>query len=205
MKHIRLSIVFVLLTALVIFVAPNVWAQPVDAPIGSTLEQRVNQRKAEQKTNLTPKEVTKYQSTCVKSQAAVRDLQTVLGPNISKRVDVYNKVDAKLLIIAGQLRLAGKDTKNLEAARTEYANKVISVTNAMNQYRATLDDLVTIDCKADINGFIALITTARQYHQSIRQQANDIKAYVEGAIKKSLDNHVKELQPKSNAEEKSES
>lgn len=205
MRHIRLSIVFVLLMALVIFVAPNVWAQPDDAPIGSTLEQRVNQRKAEQKTNLTPKEVTKYQSICVKSQAAVRDLQTVLGTNISKRVDVYNKVDAKLLIIAGQLRLAGKDTKNLEAARTEYANKVISVTNAMNQYRVTLDDLVTIDCKADINGFIALVTTARQYHQSIRQQANDIKAYVEGTIKKSLDSHVKELQPKSNAEEKSES
>lgn len=205
MKHIKLSTVLVSSMALAIFVVPSVWAQPVDTSPGSTLEQRVNQRKAEQKTNLTPKEITKYQSTCVKSQAAVRDLQTSLGPNISKRIDVYNKVDAKLLIITGQLRLAGKDTKNLEAARSEYANKVLSVTNAMNQYRATLDDLVTIDCKTDINGFMALVATTRQYHQSIRQQANDIKVYVESTIKKSLDNHVKELQPKTNTEKKNES
>lgn len=175
-------------------------AAPADTPAGSTIEQRVKQRVQEQKIKLTAKEILRYKSRCVATQTTVRDLQNKLGPIINNRQTVYKKIDAKLWIVIGQLKLAEKDTFNLEAQRAEYAKRVTAYNNTLNQYKQTIDDIVVMNCQADLNGFIALVKTAREYHASLRTQSDDISAYVVDTVKKTLSDFTTELQPKTSTE-----
>ena len=177
------------------------YAMPSDAAPGSTLEQRVAQRTAEQNLNLSQKEITRYTSKCVGTQSVLREMQNKLGGIIDNRLDVYAKVDAKLWIIIGQLKLAEKDTFKLESQRAELANKVSKYGGTLNQYRQAIDDIVVVNCAADIKGFMSLVATARQYHESIRAQSGDIANFVVNDIKSTLNGFVTELQTKPSTEQ----
>jgi hypothetical protein len=187
--------------ALLFFATGVAEAMPGDAAPGSTLEQRIAQRTAEQNLNLTEKEITRYTSKCVGAQSVAREMQNKLGTVIDNRLDVYSKVDAKLWIIIGQLKLADKDTFKLESQRAEFANKVAKYSSTLNQYRQTVDDIVVINCAADIKGFMSLVATARQYHESIRTQSSDIANFVVNDIKNTLNSFVTELQTKPSTEQ----
>lgn len=194
MKNIRR--LFVMVTLGAVLVPSIAWAAPADAPAGSTIEQRIQLRKKEQKIKLTQKEQIRYKSRCVNTQNAVRDIQSKLGTVMKTREDIYGKIDAKLWIIIGELKLAGQDTFKLETQRTEYAKKVTAYINTLNQYNQTLDDIVVMNCQADLAGFIALVKTAREYHTSLRTQSDDINTYIVNTIKKTLSDFTTALQPK---------
>jgi hypothetical protein len=172
------------------------YALPGDAAPGSTLEQRVAQRTTEQNLNLSQDEIRRYTSRCVGAQSVVREMQNKLGSIIDNRLNVYNKVDGKLWIITGQLKLAEKDTFKLEAQRAEFANKVSKYSSTLDQYRQTIDDIVVVNCAADIKGFMSLVATARQYQTSIRTQSNDIENFIVNDVKSTLNGFVTELQTK---------
>ena len=187
----------VTLSVLLAMLLPAVaWATPADTPSGSTLEQRIKQRMTEQKVNLSEKDVTRYKSRCVNTQNTVREIQTQLGKISKNRQDVYGKIDGKLWIIIGELKLAKQDTFQLEKQRTEYAKMVTAYINTLNQYNQTLDDIVVMNCQANLAGFIALVKTAREYHTSLRQQSVDINTYIVNSIKTSLSDFATALQPK---------
>lgn len=188
--------------SLALFVAApfSTSAAPADAPAGGTLQQRIELRKKEQKVKLETKELVRLKGRCVGTQNTVRDIQTGLGKIISDRQATYKTIDAKLWIMVGQLKLANKDTFQLENQRAELAKRVAAHDNTLNQYRQTVDDLVVMNCEADLNGFISLVKTAREYHTLIRTQSADIKAYVVDTVKKTLSDFATELQPKAATE-----
>lgn len=177
-----------------------VWAVPADPPAGGTLKQRTEQRIKEENVKLDAKELVRLKGRCVNTQNTVREVENKLGPIISNRQSVYKKVDAKLWIIIGELKLADKDTFNLEKQRAELAKKVAANDNTLNQYKQTLDDIVVINCEADPNGFIALVKTAREYHTILRTQSTGIKSYVVDTIKKTLTDFATDLQTKAATE-----
>lgn len=177
-------------------------AIPANAPAGSNLEQRIKQRKSEQEINLDTKQLARVAQRCTASQTKVRTIQDQLNPILTNRSKVYQRIDAKIWIAIGQLKLAEKDTFKLEKERATLARYVALFDETGAQYKQTLDDMVVMNCKADPVGFIALVETAREYHKELRKQITDIQTYTVDTIKTSLSEFSAALQPKAATEQK---
>lgn len=193
-KHIWTSLELALVAVLIL---PSfAVALPVDAPDGGTIQQRIDLRKKEKNVKLDKKDLLRYKGRCKDTQAIVRGVQDKVAPVVTNRADIYKKIDAKLWITIGQLKLANKDTFGLEKQRAELAKQVATYDNTVKQYRQTLDDIVVMNCEADVPGFVALVQTAREYHQEIRKESAAIHAYVVDTIKKTLTDFSTQLQTK---------
>lgn len=192
----------VLVIGLTMLLSSMVKAQsaPANAPAGSTLEQRVAQRKQERQTNLDEKAAKRVQDRCVRTQNKIRSTSKTYTDSSDNRNNVYRKIDAKLWITIGSLKLSNQDTFKLEQQRLELAKKVEAFDNSSAQMRQALDDASAINCASDPNGFMALIETTRQYNAQIRESFKDIKNYVVDQIKPTLTDHANNLKLKTNTE-----
>jgi len=172
-------------------------AQPAAPAAGSTAAQRLDQRKKERNIQLSDQDQRRLQQTCTNAIGKIRALQSTTNTMFDTRTKVYQQIDGKLWIAIGQLKLAGQDTFELEKRRAILADKISTFqTNAQN-YRQTLDDIVVLNCAADVVGFRALLDTARLYHTQLETQAKDIRTYLVDNIKTKLSEHATDLQPKS--------
>lgn len=169
---------------------------PVAPPPGSTLEQRIAQRKAERKIALADKDQKRLISLCKAAQEASRKIQRETTSIIDKRKTTYRTIDGKLWIINGQLKLAGKDTFNLEKSRAELENKAAGFITTAANYQQALDDLVLMNCQADIVGFKSIIETARLYYSQLQAQSADIRTHIVNIVKPLLADYAAQLQPK---------
>lgn len=170
---------------------------PAQPPAGSTLEQRIAQRKAERGTNLNANDLNRMVSTCKLAQTKIRTIATSEVPMLDKRSQIYGSIDAKLWIVTGQLKLAKQDTFQLEKLRLTLFDKNSSFQAIATNYKQALDDSLIINCQADPNGFKALLDTARLYDDQMRSQSSSNRDYVVNTIKPALDDFVSKLQPKS--------
>lgn len=167
---------------------------PAAPPAGSSFDQRVGQRKAERKIVFTETDQKRLISTCVNAQTKIRTLQQSTTPAVANRAKINQQIDAKLWIMIGKLKMAGKDTFPLEKQRAELAAKVEASQQTAANYTQSLDDLVVINCKADPEGFKALLDTARIYNTQLRDQSADARNYVNNEVKTSLSNYATDLQ-----------
>ncbi len=170
---------------------------PAAAPAGSTIQQRIDQRKAERATVLSDTDKQRLVSTCVTAQGKVRSIENDAVPTLDNRTKVYGQIDAKLWVNIGQLKLANQDTFQLEKQRLGLADKTANFQTLATNYKQTLDDLVLINCQADPVGFKALLDTARLYYAQLHIQSVDSHDYVVNTVKASLAGFVSALQPKS--------
>lgn len=172
---------------------------PASPAAGSTFEQRVAQRKAERKVVVAEADQKRQAVTCTTAQSKIRALQQKTTPAIANRAKINQQIDAKLWIMIGKLKLAEKDTFNLEKQRAALAEKASAAQQTAANYSQTLDDLATINCKADFEGFKALLDTARIYRTQLRDQLANQRNYVNNDIKPSLSEFAQELQAKASA------
>lgn len=170
---------------------------PAPPPAGSTLDQRIAQRKAERGTNLSSLDQKRIVNTCKGAQTKIRAIETSEVSMLDKRTQVYGSVDAKLWIVTGQLKLAKQDTFQLEKQRLALADKTNNFETVATNYKQALDDSLVINCQADPNGFKALVDTARIYHDQLRAQSADSHDYIVNTIKSTLNDFVSKLQPQS--------
>lgn len=199
MKKLSLLFAGVLVVAgLFVFSQANAQSPPKAAKPGSSFKQRLAHRKAERKIRLAEDDVRRLESKCVDAQNNIRSLQQKASTVLNNRTRVYQRVDAKLWIIIGQLKLAEKDTFNLEKQRSKYAASISKFQSTGNQYRQVLDDLTIINCQADPVGFKALLDTARIYQSQLRNQSETIRSQVVNEIKNTLSQHATDMQPKTN-------
>lgn len=173
---------------------------PADAPAGSTLEQRVAQRKQERSVALDQKTIDRLQSKCTDTQGKIRSIRDSYTTSSNKRNGVYKDVDAKLWIVIGSLKLIDKDTFNLEQQRLELLKQIKTFDNASAQLRQTLDDITAINCKADPAGFKSLVETAKIYNSQVRNSFVSIKTYIVDQIKPTLSALANELKVKASTE-----
>jgi len=171
-------------------------ADPATPPAGSSFEARLAQRKAEQNITLEEKDQKRLEQTCVNVQSKIRTINQSATTVINDRNLSYKRVDAKLWVTIGRLKLATQDTFELEKQRTSFAQQINDFQTTGSNYTQTLDDIQLINCQADPVGFKALLETARFYHKQLISQANAVHAYVANDIKKTLDTHVSDLKPK---------
>lgn len=195
------TLIFALvLTIVALFMAIPQRAQaqvpPASPAAGSTLEQRVAQRKAERKVVIVEADQRRQATTCTTAQSKIRALQQKTTPAIANRAKVNQQVDAKLWIMIGKLKIADKDTFSLEKQRATLADKAGAAQQTAANYSQALDDIATINCKADFEGFKALLDTARIYRTQLRDQLADQRNYVNNDVKATLSEFAKELQAK---------
>jgi len=200
MKHTtRILIGLTLLTLLLTMVPRNVSAVSVPAtpPAGGTFADRLAQRKAEREITLDEKDQKRLGERCTTTQGKIRTLYQGVTKIIEDRKKSYQQVDAKLWVTIGRLKLANRDTFELEKQRTNLADKLNDFQVTATNYTQTLDDIQVVNCKADVIGFKALLDTARLYRQQVIDKTAAIRDYVVNDVKATLAAHVADMQPKS--------
>lgn len=171
---------------------------PATPPAGSTFDQRLAQRKAEQKITLDPKVQERLIQKCRAAQTVITTLIHDTEPIINNRNSTYQKIDAKLWVMVGQLKLANKDTFKFEQQHAEYVKKIATFQATGANFRQSLDDLVVVNCQADIVGFKAILETARAYYTQLYNQTADNNNYVLNTIKPTIDDFITQLTSKTN-------
>ena len=166
---------------------------PKDTKSGSTLKQRVDQRKKERGIKLDDIERTRIVGVCQISQTKIRDLRDSYVPTADRRSKAYNQIDAKLWVIIGGLKYIEFDTFGLERQRVQLLGKINNYERLYDQFNESLDDAVNMNCKADPPGFKALVETARIYNVQIRDQLNDITTFTNDQIRKTLNDITETL------------
>lgn len=161
-------------------------SQPKDTKSGSSLSQRIAQRKKERGIKLDQVEKERLVSVCNVSQTHIRDLRDSYVPVADKRSKAYNQIDAKLWVIIGGLKYIEFDTFGLERQRVQLLSKINHYEKLYDQFNEALDDAVNMNCKGDAVGFKSLIETARIYNVQIRDQINDITNFTNDEVRKTL-------------------
>lgn len=176
----------------------NVSAQeaPKATNAGASTEERVAQRKAERNITLDQQKTKRIESTCNDAQTKIRQARNSYVTVFDKRSEVYRKVDAKLWVAIGNLKLINKDTFKLEEKRSEYTRQVNEYEATAKEFQLVIDDIANVNCKADPPGFMALIETARLYNSEIKLRVDGIKDHVVNQIKPELSSHANEIRPK---------
>ncbi len=193
-------ITLMLLTGLVVSGLVSAQSAPAPPPPGSNSGQRLEQRKRERAIQLNDKDQKRLSQQCVSTQGVIRELQRSTGTIVTNHTKTYQKIDAKLWVTIGRLKLSDKDTFELEKRRGQLAEKAANFQTIAGYYQQTLDDMVVINCQADLVGFKALIDTARTYYEQTRASSADVRNYVVDQIKPILAGFATELQPKSTTE-----
>ncbi len=174
-------------------------APPSPAAPGSSFDQRLNQRKQERTITLSAQDQTRIASTCVPAQGKIREIQHNMVPVLANRVKVYQQIDAKLWVTIGQLKLANKDTFELEKQHNTLVEKTTNFQVLSTNFTQALDDAVVVNCKGDPTGFKSLIDTSRIYYTQLQTQSNDSRDYILNTIKPEIATHVSSLQSKAPA------
>jgi hypothetical protein len=172
---------------------------PSTAPPGSSFDQRLNLRKQEQNEQLTADQQKQLQGQCVGAQGVIRKLLVTTTPMLDKRNSTYVKIDGMVWADVGQLKLAAKDTFQLEQEQLALAKDIATFKTTASNYQESLNDLLAINCQADIVGFQALLDTARSFYQELQNQASAIYSYTVNTIQPTIDNYVTQLQIKDDA------
>lgn len=180
--------------------AQNARPVPKSPPPSSTIEQRIAQRKAEQNVVLAPAEEKRLVNICANAQSKLRPVQQTSTAAADKRIKVNQQIDGKIWTAIGKLKLAQKDTFELEQKRSGLAAKILNTQKLTAEYGQALDDAMAINCKADLVGFKALIETARSYREQLRLGLTDMRNYINNDIKNSLDAYATDLQTKTSTD-----
>lgn len=199
MKIILKTFLLASVVSLCLLCVPVKAESPPAAPAeGSTSAQRLEQRKRERTIQLAERDSQRLSQRCVASQTKVRQLQRPSAALFDSRANLYKRIDATTWIVIGQLKLADKDTFELEKQRSALAEKTQAFQTTAAHYLQTLDDIAVINCQADVVGFKALVETARLYHTDLRTRSTDIRTYIVDTLKPTLREHSSDLQPKTN-------
>jgi hypothetical protein len=198
MKLFKVGLVAVLSLSIVATGVTPVGAQtaPGNPPPGGNFDQRLAQRKKERQIKLSDQDSRRITNQCISAQGKLRTLQNQTSSLITGRAKLYQQIDGKLWVIIGQLKLAAKDTFNLENQRTALTTKVTNFAATATNYKQALDDSIVINCQADPTGFKVLLETTRLYYKQLRDQSADIRGYIVNDIKSTLTGLTADLQAK---------
>lgn len=168
---------------------------PATPPAGSNASQRLAQRKAERNVQLNAQDTKRLVDTCKIGQEKLGVLKSNSNQTFINRQKEYQNIDADVWVIIGKLKLAGKDTFQLEKQLAAFTDAITTFKAVVANYQQALDDTIVINCQADPVGFKALLDTTRLYYADILNRSKGIRTYVTDTIKTSLTSQLNDLQP----------
>lgn len=166
---------------------------PAPTPAGSSLDQRVAQRKTERAIVLDERATKKLESSCVGSQTKFRSIQNEILDIEKSREEVYRAIEGKVWVAIGRLKVAGKDTFNLETSQLDYTKKTTKFLETFNQFKQAIDDILIINCASDPTAFMAYVETIRLLHEDIAAQAPVINKHLVDNLRPLISQYSEEL------------
>jgi hypothetical protein len=174
----------------------NADTTPADPAAGSTIDQRIEQRKRERNLAYDERETKRLTDRCVQGQNNLRRLVDPKTKMLERRDQTYSSVSAKTWIAVGSIRLAKIDTFNLERLRLKFDEELVEFRKLSNNYKLSLEDAVQMNCGADIIGFMSVVETLRIYDQQLSNQARKMRQTVNIQLREELNAANRELQPR---------
>lgn len=190
----NLTLAFIVMLAFALIPIVVKAATPSEPEAGSTLEQRVAQRKQEQQITLDDQQTKRLQRQCKTAQVRLGNTAKEISKLSESRSTTYRNVDAATLISVGKLKIASKDTFALQQNRDEYAKNVAKFESTIAQYKQSLEDASLMNCEADVVGFQSMILTARAYNSMLATESKNISTVVVDKIRPQLETFSGELQ-----------
>ena len=186
------AVAFVLVIGMTSFTSAQTTA-PGNPAAGSSLEQRLRQRKTERAVRLDDQTRRRLETRCVDVQGKLRAMQNGIQALEDKRTNTYRSIDGKLWVTIGRLKIAGKDTFKLEKARSQYNDKTTKFLQTFRYYKQSVDDVIVMNCAADVVGFQAMLDTVRLYHGQLIAASSEINATVVDSIRPTITEYADQL------------
>lgn len=150
------------------------------------LKARLEKQKTELKIKLGTAEIALIKSKCTPNQTAISTLNTRVSTNVPTRTKAYESLSSHLNTLLGKLDAKNVDTTELKTELTTLQAKITTFNTDLTAYKQALSDAKNVDCTTDPAAFKAALQTARTARDKVVKDAADIKSYVSGTIKPTL-------------------
>lgn len=147
---------------------------------------RAAERKAKLKTVLDTTQKRRIEDRCVASQGKITTLKSKVQGYDKGYVVRYDTLLGKLSDISVKLKAKNLDTAKLDTATADLTTQVATFKSGVATYRQTIDDLTTMDCKADPAGFKAAVEASRSQLAALRSQVSVIRATLKDSVRPEL-------------------
>lgn len=190
---------FVLLLMALLVVSPTVNAQTVEeAPETEVTaeegrgrnpdnrEERENQRKEEFQARIDQARTLRVAGKCRAAGNRLSARQTAAEQVRSSREQVYGGLQTKLDELVARLQASGANTATLEEQVVQLDQLIADFFVAFDDYQLALNDLVEVDCEADIEAFVLALEDARTQLKSLRELASEIRQFFTDSVLKTM-------------------
>lgn len=199
MQHIHLRRLYIAVAAafmlgIMVFVTQaRTDAKPADPKPGSSLDERITQRKKEQSLKLDEKIVNRLEKRCARVQSKLRELQNPRMDVLANRQRTYEAISAKTWLGLGSIKLTGEDVFNLKRHALKLDDQIEAFQNNADNHNQVIRDVLQMNCAADVKGFMSLVETARQYDQQLHNQSLKIREIINVNIREEFDALAKKV------------
>ncbi len=156
-------------------------------------ETRVQQYREQATEKLSEIRQERIQGRC---EAAQTRLQTVLEQDRIKadaRIEAHTRVTTGVQRVINAVDAAGVDSTALQQINDDLQSRSNEVVSALGTYVTAIEDIVSLDCTADVAGFQAGLSLARQERASLRTLASSFREYVKNDVKAAMQQIKSEL------------
>jgi chromosome segregation ATPase len=150
------------------------------------LEDRLQKRKTEFKTNLTATQKLRLTQKCKPSQAVIKKLGDKTNANVPARAVAFTNLQTHLDALVTKLGSTSADLTELKSEQATLKTKLDTFNTDLAAYKTTLSDLQAVNCATDPTAFEASLAAARTARQKLATELTDIKSYVKDTIKPTL-------------------
>lgn len=150
-----------------------------------TLAERLAERKEKLQTKLTNAQQNRLKARCKAAQGLLGSLGTRVKGVEKNRTALYDKVVEKLNGLVTRIGDQA-DTAELQAQIAVLEEKIAAFKTDITAYKQAISDLAEMDCVADPTAFRASLDEAKTLHAALLQTSKDIRAYINDAIKPTL-------------------
>ncbi len=161
-------------------------------------EKRVEERKEKSQRSLTQLEQNIVKSKCQTIHASVKTTQSRLSSFEPKRTQVYGRFVERLQGFSAKLKAAGIDVTTYDRQVMVLKTKAHAFNAEIAALQQAVDDLSTMDCTVDPEGFAVTLLEAKALRSSVINKGKDFRTYLRDTFKPVFTNIRTELQLQTN-------
>lgn len=169
---------------------------PETAKPKTTLQERTKKRTTDTATKLTAAQMAVIKSRCSSVKGVIASVQAKTSAFKTARGNRYQKVYDHLAELGPKLKAAGIDTATYDTQIIELKVHLDDFNKAVDAYKVTVDDLKTMDCSTDPQGFVATVKTGVEQRMTVIEKSQAFRSHIKKNIKPTLVTIRKELATK---------
>lgn len=147
---------------------------------------RIQDRKDKRTERLSAVKARQLESRCKAAQGRLSSVKSKQGSVLATRQKLHNNMTERLDKLVVGLSARSLDVTKLKAEVETFKTLTASFELSYTEYQTAVDDLVTMDCASDPEGFQASLEDARTKLGQAREHAAALKIHLKDVIKPEL-------------------